>query len=189
MDVQESVQINRRIPEAELDRRLANTKDVRELRRLGFIKNLYQGDSVAEAIQREGRSTSTGYRWKKRWEDGGIERLMPETSNGRPPKLSEQQIKAFRERVRDLQPCSMSQLEGLLREEFDVSYSRQYLRQKLPALGITNTKPARQTAIEQKTLTHIDWDKNQPTKTTKRNPYNKLVRRRVALWTIDEEFY
>jgi len=133
----DTLQDDRKISEAELDRRLANTKDPKEQRRLGFLINRYQGDSVAEAIQREVRSTSTGYRWEQLWNDGGIEAMMPETSSGRPSKLSEEQISAFRECVRDRQPCSLKQLQELLQTEFDAPYSEQYLKEKLPKLGIT----------------------------------------------------
>lgn len=181
-------QDDQKISEAELDRRLANTKDITELRRLGFLKNLYQGDSVAEAIEREGRSTATGYRWRRDWENGGLEAMMPETSSGRPSKLSEQQINAFRGRVRDIQPCSLEELQELLKTEFDAPYSRQYLKEKLPKIGISYTKPVLQTVIDENTLEDIDWDQKQYAQTTKRNPYDEQKRRSVARWTVDNEF-
>lgn len=187
MDDSESLQIDRRIPEAELNRRLAETNNVEELRRLGFIKNLYQGDSIVDAIDREGKSTSTGSRWKKRWENGGIESLMPETSSGRSPKLSEQQATAFRERVRKIPSWSFEQLENLLRKEFDVEYTQQYLQQKLPAFGVTYTKPALQTAIDEGTLKDIEWENNGDTETTKRNPYNEQKNRLIARWSVSED--
>lgn len=188
MTESDTQQIDRRISEAELDKRLANTKDIKEQRRLGFLKNRYQGDSVAEAIQREGRSTSTGYRWERDWNDGGIEAMMPETSSGRPSKLSEQQINVFRECVQQKQPCSLEQLQKLLNTEFDVHYSEQYLKEKLPELGITHTNPALETAIDENTLEDIDWDKKQRAQTTKRHPYDEQNQRSVAHWTVNDEF-
>jgi transposase len=41
------------------------------VRQLGFIKNLYQGDTLGESADREGKSQPTGARWAERWNDGG----------------------------------------------------------------------------------------------------------------------
>jgi len=186
MDEAESVQIERRLPEPELDERMDETDDPELLRRLGFIKNLYQGDSIPEAIEREGKSRSTGYRWKNRWADGGIEALRADTSSGRPPKLSASQLQAFRERVRERQPCTTDQLETLLEDEFGVSFSRPYLFEYLPQHGFVYTTPAFQEATDADTLSDIEWDTNHHEETTARHPYDEQTSRSKARWTVLE---
>ncbi len=187
MDESESVQIERRIPEAELDERMDETDDPELLRRLGFIKNLYQGDSVREAIDREAKSRSTGYRWKQRWEDGGIEALRPDTSGGRPPGLSANQLQAFRERVREYQPCTTDQLKTILAAEFGVEYSNQYLPVYLKRHGFNYTTPAFEAALDTDTLSDIEWDTDEHAEPTARHPYDDQTGRRRARWTVDDE--
>lgn len=50
------MEIERHIPEDELDRMIDETKDGHLLRRLIFVKSLYQGDTLEEAADRVGRS-------------------------------------------------------------------------------------------------------------------------------------
>ena len=95
----DAVSVKRWLSEAELDHQLKAADNGKRARRLGFIKNLYRGDSVTEAIVREGRSESTGYRWLHRWNDGGLDALLPDYGGGRPPKLSESEQEAFLERI------------------------------------------------------------------------------------------
>lgn len=183
---QESLAIEPKRSESTLDAQMDAAEDPEFLRRLGFIKNLYQGDSVTEAIRREGKSSSTGYRWKKRWANGGIEALRPDTSSGRPPKLSESQLQAFRERVRAFQPCTTDQLETLLEDEFGVSFSRPYLLEYLPQHGFVYTTPAFQEATDADTLSDIEWDTNHHEETTARHPYDEQTSRPRARWTVLE---
>jgi len=187
MDETSTPNIDRRVPEETLDEWMDETDDVEVIRRLGFLKNLHRGDTVAEAIRREGKSPSTGYRWKDRWEDGGIEALMPETSGGRPPKLSEEQRETFREAVYECQPCTIDQLESLLEREFEVHFSRMYLQEYLQEHGFTYTKPALQGAIDDNSLSDIEWDTNQHPNTTARHPYNDQDSRLIARWQVAEE--
>jgi transposase len=42
------------------------------------MKNLYRGDSIPEAADREGGSAAIGDRWATAWNEGGLEALMPE---------------------------------------------------------------------------------------------------------------
>jgi putative transposase len=187
MDETSTQNVDRRVPEETLGEWMDEADDVEFLRRLGFLKNLCQGDTVAEAIRREGKSTSTGYRWKDRWEDGGLEALRSDTGGGRPPKLSEEQLEAFRETVRECQPCTIDQLEALLAREFEIHFSRAYLREYLPEHGFTYTKPALQEALDDNSLSEIEWDTNQHPNTTARHPYNDQDGRMIARWRVAEE--
>ena len=46
--------------EDEIDELLREAEDKHRRRRLGFLKNLYRGDSIPEAADREGVSATTG---------------------------------------------------------------------------------------------------------------------------------
>jgi len=70
-------EIKRHLPEGEIDELLREAEDDHRLRRIGFVKNLYQGDTIPEAADREGRSPATGGRWAEAWNEGGFDELMP----------------------------------------------------------------------------------------------------------------
>ncbi|EMA55861.1 helix-turn-helix domain-containing protein, partial [Halococcus salifodinae] len=95
-------EIEQHLPEEKIDEMLREAEDDDRFRRIGFVKNLYQGDTVAEAADRAGRSPATGGRWVKDWNEGGFAQLMPSYGGGRPPKLDE-----------DEQDCS---IENAVRE-------------------------------------------------------------------------
>ena len=67
------------------------------VRRLGFIKNLYEGDTLGEAAGREGKSQPTGARWAARWSDGVAGEFAPDHGGGRPPKLTAGESEQLRE--------------------------------------------------------------------------------------------
>ena len=64
--------------------------EARLIRRLNCIKNLYAGDTLAEAAWRVGVDESAVSRWTDAWNDDGIDGLRPSFGGGRPPKLSDQ---------------------------------------------------------------------------------------------------
>ena len=79
-------EIEHHLPEEKIDEMLREAEDDDRLRRIGFVKNLYQGDTVAEAADRAGRSPATGGRWVEDWNEGGFAQLMPSYGGGRPPE-------------------------------------------------------------------------------------------------------
>lgn len=134
-------EVTHHLTENEIDELLREADDEHRLRRLGFLKNLYRGDSIPEAADREGRSAATGGRWVDAWNEGGLEELMPSFGGGRPPKLDENEQKEFVEMLRDGQPWKSQEIQDLLREEFGVSYSSNYLGTFLRELGLSYAKP------------------------------------------------
>jgi transposase len=134
-------EIKRHLPEEEIDEMLREAEDDHHLRRIGFVKNLYRGDTIPEAADRVGRSPATGGRWAEDWNEGGLEKLMPDFGGGRPPKLDEDQREALIEMLRDGQPWTAQEIHRLLEEEFSVEYSPNYLGTFLRNLGLSYTKP------------------------------------------------
>jgi hypothetical protein len=103
-------EIKRHLPEEEIDETLRETEDNHYLRSIGFIKNLYQGDTIPEAADRECRSAATGTRWAEDWNEGGFEELVPSFGGGRPPKLDE-----------DEQPHNKREGEDLVADGIELS--------------------------------------------------------------------
>lgn len=182
----DSITITRRVPETELDQQLQTTESVERVRRLGFIKNLYQGDSIPEAAAREGRSKSTGYRWVHQWNDGGLEAMLPDYGGGRPPKLSDSAQTALREIIKTRQPISTEAVAAILQSEFDVEYAPEYLPQVLENLGLEHHPPDRKKADREAIAETIEWDQKESIQTTGRHPYDRQNRRSESGWTLVE---
>ena len=134
-------EITYHLSEKKIDELLREATDDRRKERLGFLKNLYYGDLVAEAADREGRSAATGRRWADAWNEGGLEGLMPSFGGGRPPKLDEDEQEELLEMLRDGQPWKSQEIQHLLKEEFDVEYHPDYLGKVLRELGLSYAKP------------------------------------------------
>lgn len=181
-----SVSVNRRLSETELNDRLKTAESAEIYSRLGFIKNLYQGDAISEAIAREGRSESTGYRWVKDWNDGGFEALVPDRGGGRPPKLTAAKQEAFLEQIEQHQPVSTATIKSMLDAEFDIEYAADYLPRKLESIGLRYRPPARETVDRQTVGEAIEWDRKNPEDSTRRHPYDKQSSRSEAGWRIAE---
>jgi len=181
-----SVSVNRRLSETELNDRLKTAESAEIYSRLGFIKNLYQGDAISEAIAREGRSESTGYRWVKDWNDGGFEALVPDRGGGRPPKLTDAEQEAFLEQIKRCQPVSTATIKSILHSEFDVEYAADYLLRKLESMGLRYRPPARETVDQQAVGEAIECDKKDPEDSTQQHPYDNRSSRPEAGWRIAE---
>ena len=134
-------EIEHHLPEERIDEMLREAEDDDRLRRISFVKNLYQGDTVPEAADRAGRSPATGGRWVEDWNEGGFAELMPSYGGGRPPKLDEDEQDELLELLRDGQPWKSQEIQHLLHKEFDVEYHPDYLGKFLRDLGLSYAKP------------------------------------------------
>lgn len=182
----DSIPVRRRLSETEVDRRLRAADSVERVRRLSFLKNLYLGDSIPEAIARVGRSTSTGYRWVNQWNDGGLEAMLPNYGGGRPPKLSDEEQTAFLEIIEQQHPVSTEKAASILRSEFDVEYAAAYLPRVLEKLGLEYHPPDHTQVTWETALEDVEWDQKTPAPTTGRHPYDRQNRRSAAGWRLPE---
>jgi transposase len=135
------VEIVRHLSEEQIDRLLAETDDEKVSKRLIFVKRLYKGATLADAADDVGKSTSTGSRWARRWNEGGLGLLTPNFGGGRPPKLGDDEREELLELLRDGQPWKSQEIQHLLKEEFDVEYHPDYLGTFLRDLGLSYAKP------------------------------------------------
>ena len=134
-------EIVRHLSEDDLDRLLAETDDEKVSKRLTFVKNLYKGDTLEEAADRVGKSASTGSRWARRWNEGGLGLLTPNFGGGQPPKLGKEEQQELLELLREGQPWKKQEIQHLIKEEFDVEYHPVYLSKFLKQLGLSYTIP------------------------------------------------
>lgn len=134
-------EIERHLSEEELTDRLRQESDPEMVRRLGFVKNLYQGDTIAEAAEREGKSQPTGARWADRWNDGGVDGLVPNHGGGRPPKLDDDDREHLVELLEADQPWTTQEIRQLIEDEFGVTYHPNYIHELLRSFDMKYAKP------------------------------------------------
>lgn len=134
------VEIEVHIPVEELESRIREETDCRVKDRLYFIRNLYDGDEVEQAIKKVGYGTTTGYNWLHEWNDNGLEGLKPNFDGGAPPKLSSEDEALFVKRLAEDDPWSIDGIHTLLEEDFDVEYTTRHLKRKLESYGLRFTE-------------------------------------------------
>ena len=134
-------EIERHLSEAELDAKLRDEEDPKMVRRLGYIKNLYQGDTLGEAAGREGKSQPTGARWAALWNDGGVDELAPDHGGGRPSKLTARERTHLRQQLEADQPWTTQAVFHLIEEEFGVTYHPNYIYELLRSFDMHDAKP------------------------------------------------
>ena len=134
-------EIIRRLSVEELDQFLAETDGEKESKRLTFLKRVYKGSSLADAADDVGKSGSTGSRWAKRWNEGGLGLLTPNFGDGRPPKLDELEQQQLIERLPEGEPWKKQEIQQILIDEFDVEYHPNYLPEFLSDLDLSYAIP------------------------------------------------
>jgi len=175
------------LPEKRVDELLAEAEDDRRKERLGFLKNLYMGDSVAEAAEREGRSATTGGRWADAWNEGELDGLMPSFGGGRPPKLDEDEQEELLEMLQEGQPWKSQEIQHLLKEEFDVEYHPDYLGKFLRELGLSYAKPRPKRPNRPENPEEILDERVQDALDEDNQPHNKREDDEEEGWTVDED--
>jgi len=106
------------------------------VRRFGFSNDLYQGDTLGDAADREGRSQPTGARWAERWNDGGVNGLAPAHGGGRPSKLTDGERQQLRDLLEADQPWTTQETRHLIAERFDVTYHPNYIYELLRSFDV-----------------------------------------------------
>lgn len=137
-------EIKRHLTPEELDEAINNAQSAGEaylVRRLMCIKNLYAGDTLVEAADRAGVDDATVSHWTDAWNEAGVDGLRPDFDGGPKPKLSPEEEAEFRQLLKADEPWTYAQIQALLREEFDIEYSKGHLRRKLKEFGMNYAKP------------------------------------------------
>ena len=89
-------------------------KELRVLKRLYFIKYLYEGDGVEVAADKVGVVKAVGYEWLRRWNDEGYQGLIPKFGGGRPPTLSDVQKDDLISELRKRENWALAEVRKLI---------------------------------------------------------------------------
>ena len=92
------------LSEGELDRLQAEADEIKEYKRLIFLKRLYDGATLAAAAEDVGISQATASNWVTRWNEGGLGKLTLNFGDSRPSNLDETEQQQLVERLREGQP-------------------------------------------------------------------------------------
>ncbi len=181
-------EIVRHLSEDDLDRLLAESTDEKMTQRLIFIKRLYKGATLEDAADDVGKSSPTGTRWARRWNQGGLGHLMPNFGGGRPPKLGDEERDELLELLRAGQPWKKQEIQHLINQEFDVEFHPVYLTVFLDELGLSyaiprTKRPSRLDNAEEILDKRVDdaFDEEEAV------PHNKRARDDEEGWVVDED--
>ena len=108
--------------------------------RLMFIRLLYKGMSVPQASSEMQIPKRLGYIWLNKWNESGIEGLIPASSPGGPTKLTKEQINQLRD---DLSQGSWTteDVRKHIKMRFNVDYSMRQVSRILKRFGMHHAKP------------------------------------------------
>jgi len=115
--------------------------DASVMKRLIFIKAMFEHDDVQMASNIVGVAPSTGYEWLKRWNDEGIEGLTPKFAGGKPPRLSEEDFKVLNKIFENTPNLTTDIAQEIIKVNFMVKYSERQVQRILRKLNFTYTKP------------------------------------------------
>jgi len=91
------------------------------LRKLIFIRFLYNKYTVEEASELMGVSLSTGHRWLDEWNEGGYGGLYPKYKNsGRKAKLTDEQFKELDELMYNETFLTTRKVHEMIQNSFNV---------------------------------------------------------------------
>ena len=134
-------EIVRHLSEDDLDRLLTQTDSEKVSKRLTFVKRLYKGATLEDAADDVGMSQSTGSRWARLWNRGGLGLLAPSFGGRPPPKLTDQQRARLLDLLEEGEPWKKQEIQHLINTEFDVEYHPNYLPRLLEDLGLSYAIP------------------------------------------------
>ena len=102
-------------------------KELRVLKRLYFIRFLYQGYVIEEASEKLGITMPTAYEWLKRWNKSGYDGLVPNFNGGPKPKLSEEEIEMLKNLLKHKDDWKLKEVRKLIKEQFGIEHSEMHV--------------------------------------------------------------
>jgi putative transposase len=133
----------RHIDEKELDDCInKKEKEVKVLRKLYFIRLLYNDEKIETVSEKCGISLPTAHSWLDRWNEEGYDGLFPKYSNcGRSSKLSDEDKEKLNKILEQEDYLNMKKVAKILKDDFDVKYCLSQQSVVLKSLGFHYSKP------------------------------------------------
>jgi transposase len=114
---------------------------VRVLKRLYFIRFLYNGDSIKEACERVDITEPTGYSWLNSWNYQGYTGLIPNFSGGPKPKLRDAEKEELKRLLGEKDTWTLREVRMIIKERFNVEYSEMQVWRILTSWNMHHAKP------------------------------------------------
>ncbi len=114
------------------------------------MKTLLDGQPAAEIATAFGMNIRTIFKWQAKFVEGGQEALQAKPISGRPPKISEEEMRLIAEAVRNNIPqqfgfefglWTLSLLRELIKREFGKSLVLESVRRIMILMGFSAQKP------------------------------------------------
>ena len=121
---------------SEINMLLAEEKNINVYRKLEYFKFKAMGFSKNESCELAGLKESSKYYLEKLWYLGGYNALVPHYGGGRDPKLTDEQISELSDILTTKDKWIVNDVKKLIREEFNVNYSYQGVRELLIRLNV-----------------------------------------------------
>jgi putative transposase len=140
--VMKKVYVERHLSVEELDQKIRGLKqDVKVLKKLLFIKSLYQDESVEKSANLMSVTKASGYNWLRAWNKDGYDGLQPKPKSGRHARLSDEERKELKNILREKDSWTTREIQDLVKREFGVEYSSWQIRRIIKSFGMKYAKP------------------------------------------------
>ena len=134
--------VKRWLTQKELVGRIKDKKvEARILKRLLFVKYLYEGNSVPQAADRIEATLPVAYEWRKRWNEQGYEGLIPQFDGGAPSKLSQKNKEDLIEALTQRDDWTTKEIRQMIQDRFNVTYTERHVNRLLRSFGMNHGKP------------------------------------------------
>jgi transposase len=141
MTFQKTIFVKKHVTINKLEELVKKEKNKRIYERLLFIRQLYKKDDIEHACEIMCLSLQTGYNYLDAWNKSGYNGLIPNFGGGRPPKLTKDQKEELKEILRSKENWLTSEVMGLIKKKFGVSYSLRQVSRILRSFKMHYSKP------------------------------------------------
>ena len=134
--------VEKLIPQTLIDERIRRLEtDTKVLNRLYFIRFLYRGYSFKGAAAEVQISEPTAYQWLRRWNESGLNGIIPRFDGGAPSKLTEDQKNELYEHLDSGALFTIKSVKQYINEKFGIVYSKMQISRILSQHKMHHAKP------------------------------------------------
>ena len=135
-------QIKKTLSKKQLNKKIRKLEEDKEvLKKLHYIRHLYNDKSIKEAAELEEIAISTAYDWLNRWNENGIEGLKNKWGSGRPGSLSEEDKEKLDVMFFETEFLTTEKAHEIIKSEFEVDFTFKHVRTILHQLGYYYSQP------------------------------------------------
>lgn len=98
-------------------------RQVKVIRKLYFILDLYDDMEIKTASKKHGIGYMTGKRWKDQWNEGGFEGLERKKGSGSKSRLSDEQLAMIYTLISEGKLLTKQQIYSFIKDEYGIEYS------------------------------------------------------------------